>query len=251
MKHGSLFSGIGGFDLAARNVGFKNVWCCEIDPLCQRLLQQHFPESELHTDITKFNNPKKVDIISGGFPCQDISNAKTWNSGGKYKDKGIRGKRSGLWNDFARIITHVKPKYVVIENVPALTRKGFEKVLFDLAVSGYDAEWTIISAAEFGAPHLRKRLWVVAYPIGLGRPYEGIIFSNEFREQIPQSSKWKLSRTVRGPHGKKALPKTLGIHDGVSRKLDDAERIAALGNSIVPDIAEFIFNRIKSFEHGL
>jgi DNA (cytosine-5)-methyltransferase 1 len=251
MKHGSLFSGIGGFDLAARNVGFKNIWCCEIDMYCQKLLKEHFPESELHSDIVKFKSPKKVDIISGGFPCQDISNAKTWSSGGKFKDKGIRGKRSGLWSEFARIIAHVKPKYVVIENVPALTKKGFEKVLFDLAFIGYDAEWTIISAAEFGAPHLRKRLWVVAYPIGLGRPYEGIIFSNEFREKISQSSKWKLSRTVRSIHGKKALPKSFGIYDGVSRKLDEAERIAALGNSIVPDIAEFIFNRIKSFEYGL
>ena len=251
MKHGSLFSGIGGFDLAARNVGFKNIWCCEIDPLCQEVLRAHFPESELHSDITTFLKPKKVDIISGGFPCQDISNAKTWNSGGKFKGDGIKGKRSGLWTHFARIIAIVKPKYVVIENVPALTKKGFEKVLYDLAVIGYDAEWTIISAAEFGAPHLRKRLWIVAYPIGIGREHEGIIFSDEFREQIPQSSKWESSRTIRRADGKKTLPKSFGIHDGVSRKLDDAQRITALGNSIIPDIAEFIFERIKSFEYGL
>ncbi len=251
MKHGSLFSGIGGFDLAARNVGFKNIWCCEIDSHCQKVLQTQFPESELHPDITRFNNPSKVDIISGGFPCQDISNARTWNSSGKYKAIGIKGKRSGLWAHFARIISIVKPKYVVIENVPALTKKGFEKVLYDLAVLGYDAEWTIISAAEFGAPHLRKRLWIVAYPIGFGRKHEGIIFSNEFREQIPQSSKWKPSGTIRRTDGKKTLPKSFGIHDGISRKLDDAQRIAALGNSIIPDIAEFIFERIKSFEYGL
>ena len=248
MTHGSLFSGIGGFDLAAKNVGFKNIWCCEIDAYCQKVLEERFPEVEIHSDILLLSDPQRVDIISGGFPCQDISNAKTWSSNGEFRVSGINGKRSGLWNEFARIIRKVKPKYVVIENVPALTKKGFEKVLYDLAVIGYDAEWTIISAAEFGAPHLRKRLWIVAYPIGIGRQYEGIIFKNKFREEIPQPSKWKSSRAIRSINGKKALPKSLGIHDGVSRKLDEVKRITALGNAIVPDIAEFIFKRIKQHE---
>jgi DNA (cytosine-5)-methyltransferase 1 len=251
MTHGSLFSGIGGFDLAAKNVGFTNIWCCEIDTFCQKILRKNFPKVEIYSDIQSLSNPEPVDILSGGFPCQDISNAKTWNSNGKFRVSGINGKRSGLWSEFARIIKSIKPKYVIIENVPALTKKGFEKVLYDLAVIGYDAEWTIISAAEFGAPHLRKRIWIVAYPIGFGRTHEGIIFDNEFREKIPQSSKWKFSRTIRSNNGKKALPKSLGIHDGISRKLDDAKRIAALGNAIVPDIAEFIFSRIKRYEYAI
>ncbi|MCF8292511.1 MAG: DNA (cytosine-5-)-methyltransferase [Chitinophagaceae bacterium] len=251
MKHGSLFSGIGGFDLAAQNVGFNNIWCCEIDLYCQSILRNNFNHDKIYDDIVELSSPPYVDVLSGGFPCQDISNAKTWSSNHQFKANGIKGKRSGLWSEFARIIEEVKPKYVVIENVPALTKKGFEKVLYDLAVIGYDAEWTIISAAEFGAPHLRKRLWIVAYPIGFGRSNEGIIFSSEFRETISQSPKWESSRTICRNNKKKTLPKSFGIHDGVSRKLDDAQRIKGLGNAIVPDIAEFIFTRIKQHERDV
>lgn len=248
MKHGSLFTGIGGFDLAAENVGFTNIWCCEIDSYCQSVLRQNFSHNDVYGDIIELSNPEYVDVLSGGFPCQDISNAKTWSSNEKFKGNGIKGKRSGLWHEFARIIEEVKPKYVVIENVPALTKKGFEKVLYDLAVIGYDAEWTIISAAEFGAPHLRKRLWIVAYPIGFGWSDKGIIFSSEFRETISQSPKWESSRTICRNNKKKTLSKSFGIHDGISRKLDDAQRIKGLGNAIVPDIAEFIFTRIKQHD---
>lgn len=157
-----LFSGIGGFALAAQKT-FKEdleiVGFCEIEDYARRVLSKNFPGVPIHEDICKMdgNNFKDIDLITGGFPCQDIS-----ISG---EGKGIKnGTRSGLWFELHRIISEVRPKFALIENVPMLTRRGGTRVISDLTSIGYDCEWQVISAAEIGARHLRKRIWIVAYP---------------------------------------------------------------------------------------
>jgi DNA (cytosine-5)-methyltransferase 1 len=156
-----LFSGIGGFSLAAHQVwGDKLdiVGFCEIDEYCCKILMKNFPDVPVFNDIKELDGKKFNDIflMTGGFPCQDISIAG--------KGEGIEGKRSGLWSEMHRLISEVRPQYALIENVPMLVHRGLKRVLCDLAEIGYDAEWQIISAKHVGAPHLRYRIWIVAYP---------------------------------------------------------------------------------------
>jgi DNA (cytosine-5)-methyltransferase 1 len=159
---GSLFAGIGGFDLAARWMGWRTAWVSEIDPFACQVLAHHFPDAPNHGDITQidFTTVEPVDILVGGFPCQDISNAG--------KQAGIEGARSGLWFHYARAIRELRPRYVVVENVAALTNRGLDRVLGSLAEIGYDAEWGCFGAADVGAPHKRDRLWLLAYPNDTG-----------------------------------------------------------------------------------
>jgi DNA (cytosine-5)-methyltransferase 1 len=163
---GSLFAGIGGFDLGFERCGMRTSWQVEKEPYCRAVLARHFPEATRFEDVREVgsHNLEAVDLICGGFPCQDLSPAG--------RGAGLDGARSGLWSEFARIVRELRPGYVVVENVPALlTGKGKRwdrapvgRVLGDLAEAGYDAEWACLSAGEFGAPHLRKRIWLVAYP---------------------------------------------------------------------------------------
>jgi DNA (cytosine-5)-methyltransferase 1 len=131
----------------------------EIDPWARAVLAKHWPHVHRHDDIRTAgaHNLEAVDVLCGGFPCQDISLAG--------KGAGIAdGTRSGLWSEYARLIRELRPKYVVVENVAALLARGLGRVLGDLAACGYDAEWDCIPAAAIGAPHRRDRLWLVAYP---------------------------------------------------------------------------------------
>ena len=174
MKHGSLFSGIGGFDLGFERASIETVWQVEIDEYCRRVLARRFPSAKRYVDIRdccgiqgphtchRKHHLTWVDILSGGFPCQDISNAG--------KRAGIDGDRSGLWSEYARIIRELRPRNVVVENVAALLGRGMERVLGDLATCGYDAEWQSIRASDVGAPHRRERIWIVAY--SRGQQYE-------------------------------------------------------------------------------
>ena len=155
---GSLFAGIGGFDLAARWLGWRTLWYSEIDPYASAVMKKRFPEAGNHGDVTQLrgSHVARVDVLCGGFPCQDISLAG--------KGAGIEGSRSGLWTHYARIIDEVRPSWVVIENVSALRSRGLDRVLGSLAALGYDAEWHCIPAAYVGAPHRRDRIWIVAHP---------------------------------------------------------------------------------------
>lgn len=158
MNVGSLFSGIGGIELGFEREGFKTEWFVENNPFCQAVLRKHWPNTPIYGDITTIDFTKlpKVDIITGGFPCQDISIAG--------KGKGIiEGKRSSLWKEFHRAIGEIRPKYALIENVSALTFRGLCNVLADLAEIRYDAEWFCLSAQDVGAPHKRERIFIVAY----------------------------------------------------------------------------------------
>ena len=162
ITHGSLFAGINGFGLGFSWVGIKTLWTVELDSYCRKVIAKNTPDVKIYEDIHDVgsHNLESVDIISGGFPCQDISVAG--------KQAGITGRRSGLWGEMFRIIGELRPRYAVIENVANLVRLGLETVICNLACIGYDAEWQIISAADVGAPHLRKRVWIISYPQGNG-----------------------------------------------------------------------------------
>jgi DNA (cytosine-5)-methyltransferase 1 len=152
------FSGIGGFSLAARWLGsYQTVQFVERDPYCQRILRKHWPDVPIHDDICTFHpTPGSADVVCGGFPCQDISTAG--------KQAGIKeGTRSGLFYELMRVVRLVGPRYVVLENVAAITSNGMDVVLGTLAEAGFDAEWACIPAADVGACHRRDRWWCVAY----------------------------------------------------------------------------------------
>ncbi len=153
-----LFSGIGGFSLGLeRTGGFQTVAFCEIEPYCRAVLRKHWPDVPIFEDVTNLGmaNVGPVDVICGGFPCQDISVAG--------KQAGIDGERSGLWSEFARLIGEIRPRFAIVENVSALLHNGLGRVLGDLAAVGFDAEWHCIPASAVGAPHRRDRIWIVAH----------------------------------------------------------------------------------------
>ena len=153
-----LFSGIGGFSLGLdRTGGFETVAFCEIEDFPRRVIAKHWPDVPCHKDVTELRGEDvgEIDVICGGFPCQDISVAG--------RGAGIDGNRSGLWRQYARLIGELRPRYVIVENVSALLGRGLGRVLGDLAALGYDAEWHCIPASAVGAPHQRDRVWIVAY----------------------------------------------------------------------------------------
>lgn len=163
MKVGSLFSGIGGLDLGLERAGMKVVYQVEKDPYCQKVLKKHWPEVPCYGDIKEidFTTLPPVDLICGGFPCQPVSCA-----GKRQGDKDERW----LWPEFYRAVCEAGPRWVLVENVPGLLSisdgRLFGGILGDLARIGYDAEWDLLPAAAFGAPHLRYRCFLVAYSIG-------------------------------------------------------------------------------------
>ncbi|WP_336017114.1 DNA cytosine methyltransferase [Acinetobacter pittii] len=163
MNELALFAGAGGGVLASYLLGWRTVCAVERDAYAAQVLAQRQNDGILEafpiwSDITSFDGkPWKgiVDVISGGFPCQDISSAG--------KGAGIEGERSGLWSEMARIISEVRPRYVFVENSPMLVSRGLARVISDLAKMGYDAQWARFSASNFGAPHIRDRIWIVGY----------------------------------------------------------------------------------------
>jgi DNA (cytosine-5)-methyltransferase 1 len=176
-----IFSGIGGFSIGLEAVGLQTVAFCEINPFCRKILTRHWPSLPIFTDITTINKEDlktlpRIDVIAGGFPCQDISVAG--------KQKGITAKRSGLWKEFARLINEIRPKYAIIENVANLRSKGLIAVLQDLWKIGYDAEWHCIPASAFGAPHRRDRIWIIAHPACIGKV--GLSIGKEETESTPR-----------------------------------------------------------------
>lgn len=281
LKVGSCFTGIGGFELGLQYsfkkhfIDYNHEWFCEINKFSQKILKKHWPNVPIYDDVTKINKHElsDIDILLSGFPCQDISVAG--------KGEGINGKKSGLyWQLFNNIICPLRPKIIVLENVPAITFRGLGEVLSSLSVEGYNAEWTIKSASEFGAPHVRKRWWLVAYSNCI----------KLWKQQKPQKRKGKkiIARTckekfitnsncinikkqsintkcmekkskfkqrcssinrIKSKNYWEKFPTQSPIcrrNDGVS---DRVHRIRALGNAIVPQVAEWVFDQI--IESGL
>jgi DNA (cytosine-5)-methyltransferase 1 len=160
-----LFSGVGGIELGLERAGgFKTAWFVEYEPYAQAVLRKRFPSTPVYGDITQldFSSLPRVDVLTGGFPCQDISNAG--------RRVGIEGSRSSLWKYYAEAIRCLRPRLAFIENVSALTRRGLDVVLGDLASIGYDAEWHCFPASAVGAPHQRDRIAIIAYPNDGRRP---------------------------------------------------------------------------------
>lgn len=246
MRHGSLFSGIGGFDLAAQWMGWENVFQVEWDSFCQKVLAKNFPNVTRYGDIKEFDGTKYrglIDIISGGFPCQDISIAQV----GRGRAKGIKGERSGMWFEYARVIREIRPKYIVFENSPMLTSRGLESVIAELSKCGYMCEWRYFYATQFGQRHRRKRLYGLAYPISNG--FIDFARKGGFLQKILPE---RTSRQDGLPRNFKRFNKSsnfenVRIDDGISRELDK-DRIKACGNSIIPQIAYQIFKAIEQYE---
>jgi DNA (cytosine-5)-methyltransferase 1 len=237
----SLFAGIGGFDLGLeRTGGFKTVAFCEIDKKAQQVLRKHWPEVPIYDDVTKLTAERlaadgiAVDVICGGFPCQDISLAG--------RGAGIEGERSGLWSDYSRLIGELLPHYVIVENVSALLGRGLGTVLGDLAALGFDAEWHCIPASYAGARQLRDRVWIVAYPQRNG--VQG-------RQTVTQA--WCVqsrAEQLAGLVQPCAWPTVSGARDrgtghGVPRGV---HRNKQLGNAVVPQIPELIGRAILAAE---
>lgn len=240
LTFGSLFAGIGGFDLGFERAGMKCVWQVEIDGICQRILAQHWPHVRRWDDIRTFTpsclESTHVDVVCGGFPCQDLSCAGL--------KEGIDGLRSGLWREFARVLRDLLPAYAVVENVAALTLRGLDRVLGDLAALGYAAEWARLSAAHAGAPHLRRRIFIVAHSRGLGRSARSRatpVFSPSVLAQERPAPQWELHprRDSRGKVWAAPVGGFHGMDDGVSSELDHC-RMARLGAAVVPAIAEWV-----------
>jgi DNA (cytosine-5)-methyltransferase 1 len=250
MRHGSLFSGIGGFDLAAEWVGWENVFHCEWNEYNKQVLKKNFPNSNGHGDIQQFDAREyngTIDIISGGFPCQDISIAQVSKGNHKGGAKGINGERSGLWKEYARVIREIRPRYIVFENSPMLTVRGLEHVLCDLTRMGYDAEWRMFYATQFGYNHRRKRIYGIAYPIGSRcEDYfnEGGILSKILPQRTPRQSPLPMSfkrYDSCSDYG------SVRMDDGFPKELDK-NRIYGCGNAIVTSIAYEIFKAISAYE---
>lgn len=191
---GSLFSGIGGIDLGLQRAGFETVWFVENNEFCQKVLAKHWPNVPCYGNIQKvdFNGLEKVDVLAGGFPCQDISIAG--------KGVGINGERSGLWKEFARAIRTIRPRYAFIENVSMLARKGLNVVLADLAQAGYNAEWLDLRASDFGALHKRERIFIIAH---LPSKRCNNRSNNRKKRQVLSTIKWEVEESEQKGNGRK------------------------------------------------
>jgi len=238
LTFGSLFTGIGGLDLGFERAGMVCKWQCEIDPFARKVLDKHWPEVPKHDDVRTFK-PSHCDVVAGGFPCQDISSAG--------RQAGIRGERSGLFFELMRIVRQVGPRFVVLENVSALLHRGMETVLAELAESGFDAQWTCISAASIGAPHRRERVFIVAYPAGKRFDSLWDEARDSAKADVAQQSGWTWRGDLRrGTSGRVRLCPVGWDHrvgDGFPSGVDRS-RLRGLGNAVVPQVAEYVARRI-------
>ena len=279
---GSLFAGIGGIDLGLERAGMECAWQVEIDPYAQKVLAKHWPNVRRYSDVKECgsDNLDPVDLICGGFPCQDISYAG--------KGAGIEGARSGLWKEYYRIICELRPRFVLVENVTALLGRGLDVVLGDLAACGYDAEWESLPAAAFGAPHRRDRIFIIAHANSGSGGSEHGKQQEIFSEKPNRVCKNRSSDNVAHPeseYGKWPKPKgdqgrqsqgtaRNGSSDMADANIESAKRVAesrqectpwetepdvgrvangvpsrvdrlrCLGNAVVPQVAEWVGRRI-------
>ncbi len=252
MRIGSLFSGIGGLELGLERAGLgRVVWQAECDAWCRGVLAAHWPDARRFDDVraVRVGDAERVDVICGGFPCQDVSVAG--------KQKGMEhGTRSGLWSEYARIIGELRPSIVVIENVPGLRGRGLRRVLADLAGFGFDAEWTTLGAWEVGAPHKRDRLFIVAADPNrvelrdvAERLQTGRLDLRAGGESEPRHD--GAQGDALGWNGRCPEPVVRGVDDGFPGGLvDSQERLRALGNAVVPQCAEVVGRAIVASLKG-
>ncbi len=267
MRELELFAGAGGGIYGSLLLGHTTVCAVELLDYNRRVLLQRqrdgiFPRFPVWDDVRTFDGRPwrgRVEIVSGGFPCTDISPAG--------KGAGIDGEHSGLWREMARIVREVRPRYVFVENSPALITRGLGKVLGDLAALGYDCRWTCLSAADCGAPHKRDRIWILAYtyengrertdvplrqrpqgerhsvaggccetaPDVCGHRLEGAIHLGDSQATHGDDSGSEVATRVsaNGWQGDHPEPGLLGVDDGLANW---KQRIAAVGNGQVPRV---------------
>lgn len=273
MRIGSLFSGIGGLELGLEwaECG-TTIWQVERDPYCRQVLARHWPTAERYDDVRTIgaHNLAPIDILCGGFPCQDISMAG--------KRAGLAGERSGLWFEFARLIAELRPRFVLVENVEALRRRGLSDILRELAARGYDAWWDCLPASALGAVHQRDRLFLLAYPNAshdrFAAPDPTATSRRRSADHIKERQQWTARtdrlcailrraghtqpRVGRAAHGLPARmdiparpeepqhihepPRTLIAH-GPHRK----QRLQALGNAVAPPVAFALGLLLRAF----
>ena len=241
MRVGSLFSGIGGFDLGLERAGMEIIWQVEIDPFCNKVLAKHWPSVKRFLDVKTVGSKdlEPVDLICGGFPCQDISVAGF--------QEGIEACRSGLWSEFTRIIGDLRPKYAIVENVANLLNGGggkwFGRILTDMAALRYDVQWHCIPASYVGACHRRDRVWIIAYPIGSN--VEGMDVQKSLCSYPQESCGREFTRAINETLSADDYARMRGDYDGVPEIM---ERLKAIGNSVFPAIPEIIGRAIMEIE---
>jgi DNA-cytosine methyltransferase len=229
MRHGSLFSGIGGFDLAAQWMGWENVFQVEIDPFCQKVLEKNFPTVKRYGDIKQFDGTKyrgAIDILSGGFPCQPFS---------------VAGNRKGkdderyLWPEMLRVIREVGPSFIVGENVSG-SWQMVDEICTDLEREGFTTEPFGIEAASCGAEHRRFRYWFTAYTDSIGLPRRQEVTPHPRpEEQLPGFLPSNIWSEIPRPDINR-------VAHGIPNR---SHRIKGLGNAIVPQVAFEIFKAIE------
>jgi DNA (cytosine-5)-methyltransferase 1 len=233
----SLFAGIGALELGLERAGMTVVGQVEIDEFCRRVLAMHWPDVPRHDDVRTAANwwlsteRPTVDVICGGFPCQPFS--LTGNLRGILDDRW-------MWPAMAEVIRLLRPRYVVVENVAALLRDtvAFGWLLGDLAELGFDAEWSVLSACSMGAPHRRRRLYLVAYPSG-----------SRWEARRRQTPTLNQDRTEPVRHGWWSNEPAVGrVAYGVTRRVD---RITALGNAVVPQLSEHVGRLIVEHDRAV
>lgn len=241
MNVGSLFSGIGGLDLGLERAGMKILWQAENDDYCSRVLAKHWPDVPNLGDVTKikWGEVERVDLICGGYPCQPFSTAG--------RMLGADDSRH-LWPYFAGALRVLRPRYALLENVPAHLGLGFPEVLADLASLGFYAEWSIVPASAVGSPQRRPRLFVVAYseePKRFGRCWlSNVTAGGRYYGQVADAHRCRTH--VDGPGDADPWttePAVERMADGVSPRLV-RDPLYAYGNAVVPQVAEWIGRRV-------
>ena len=282
MKVLDLFSGIGGFSLGLERAGMETIAFCEFDEHARKVLAKHWPEVPIHKDVRELDGKQyrgTVDVVCGGFPCQDLSVAG--------KKAGFGGERSSLYREMLRIIGECGPRYAIFENVTGLltgeSGRWFGQFLYDLAQIGYDAEWHCISASELGAHHHRDRVWIIAYPSDNrrdggslhrkerdSRPPKGILKgSGILAESGSVRIKAGLAGSIEGKEGYSGITNHLRYEVRGARERKGVEfwhtepcvgrvangvasrshRLKALGNAVVPQIPQIIGRAIMEYEN--
>jgi len=242
-----LFSGIGGFSYAGNKAGFKTLGFAETDPFCSAILKKHWPDIPNHGDVKQLKFPNHVNLITGGFPCQPFS---------------VAGKRKGkddtryLWQEFYRIIQEARPCWIVAENVTGLVSLGLDNILSDLEAENYATTTLVLPACAANAPHRRDRLWIIAHHSSERcnqcqyHRARGYLQAHEKRYLPAIQQKWAQLKPVAWETYKANdwldyNTRTSRTDDGLSRRVD---RIKAIGNAIVPQVAFAILSLIYSLE---
>lgn len=250
---GSCFSGIGGLERGLELTGgFETKWQIEKDEAASRILSKHWPQCKRLSDIRDVcvSDLERVDMVIGGFPCQDVSRAG--------KCAGITGDRSSLYRELLRTVRMVRPKYTLMENVAALLDDGLGVVLGDMAETGEDVEWDCLSACEFGAPHTRERVFILAYPGGKPRSFRVFNWDSEnatgggqkekewSEDPILAQTRTEAHRRIRANSPWVSEPEIPRMAHGLPSELDE---IRCLGNAVVPAVASKVGQMILDYEN--